>query len=102
MLLDIGGGHTVLKEVNETTITITCNNCNHNFQDGITGKKLNYVEEFQQYENYAVICPNCSVIEIFNMNLPDEQDDYPLNLMPEDEQINRTNVRKLKELLLNE
>lgn len=86
--------------VNDSIITIVCNNCNHEYQDDITGKTLNY-NVFQRYEDYAVMCPNCSAIEFFNMNLPAVEDDYPLDLMPQNDQINRTNVRKLKDLLLN-
>jgi len=92
----------MLKEVNETTITILCDICNHEFQDDISGKKLEHSEFLpESYNDYGVICPNCQTISFFNMNLPPIEEDYPLELMPEKERINRMNVRKLKEILLN-
>ena len=91
----------MLKEVNETTITILCDICHHESQDDISDKKLEHSEFLpESYNDYGVICPNCQTITFFNMNLPPIEEDYPLELMPEKEQINRTNVRKLKELLL--
>lgn len=101
LLIDIGGELTMLKNIYGTKLTIVCNQCRSEFEEDITGKTINFMEEFGAYENFPVICPNCQTIEFFNMNLPDEQEDYPLELMPQNDQINRTNVRKLKDLLLN-
>lgn len=91
----------MLETINGSILTIKCNHCGTEFNDDISGKTLNYVEDVGGYENYLVICPNCSTMEFFNMNLPPENEDYPLELMPKEDQINRTNVRKLKDLLLN-
>jgi len=91
----------VLKEINGSKLTIICNQCGTEFEEDVTGKTINYMEEFGAYENFPVICPNCQTIEFFNMNLPPIDEDYPLELMPQNDQINRTNVRKLKDLLLN-
>ena len=91
----------MLEAINGSILTIKCNHCGTEFTDDITGKTLNYSEDVGAYPNYQVICPNCSTMEFFNMNLPPIEEDYPLELMPENEQVNRTNVRKLKELLLS-
>lgn len=91
----------MLKEINGSKLTIICNQCGTEFEEDVTGKTINYMEEFGAYENFPVICKSCQTIEFFNMNLPPIEEDYPLELMPENEQINRTNVRKLKDTLLN-
>ncbi|MGG4042130.1 hypothetical protein [Bacillus smithii] len=90
----------MLKEVDNSKITIECNQCKNIYEEDITGKTIQFIDEFKEYENFSSICPNCSSIELFNMNLPPESEDFPLDQMPQDEQINRTNVRKLKEILL--
>lgn len=85
----------MLTSVVDKRAFVKCESCGKMTYHDLSNVTCKYSEEFGEYENLYLECPNCPTIEGFNMNLPvDElQDDLPLYEMPLNEEIQRYYVR---------
>jgi len=71
----------LLKQTNGV-LFLRCN-CGNEYNHSLkTGQRLKFKTEFNQFQNIpANPCPNCGAVEVFNMNIEDEE----LNLEDIDE-----------------
>ena len=91
------GGANMLKSIQDKNLTIWCQ-CGTERVESAEGVSLKFLPEFGEYQNYmSSPCPNCGIVEGYNMNLPlDElEDEIPTYEMPEEEEIQRYYVRLL-------
>ena len=72
--------------------TVRCNICKVETNHDLTNKNSQYLEEFGEYQNLMLVCPNCEAIEGFSMNLPLEEN---MEGMPQEEQTQRTLLRQI-------
>jgi hypothetical protein len=87
----------MLKSIMGTELTVVCDRCQNVFTDDCTGIIVRYNEEFGEYENYYVKCPQCGSIEFYNMNIPIDDTDEPFMTgdLPVNEEVQRYYVRLL-------
>jgi hypothetical protein len=84
----------LLEKIAGNNIQVICNRCGKRITEKLTEKEpLKFLEEFDELENFSVVCNHCGLIEIFNMNLP-ETDENDENI-PEDEKEHRKKVKEL-------
>ena len=72
--------------------TVKCNICEVENTHDLSDKNSQYLEEFGEYQNLMLVCPNCEAIEGFSMNLPLEEN---MEGMPEQEQTQRGFLRQI-------
>ena len=91
----------MLASVSGSQLDIKCNYCNHSFHQDVQDTTLPYLDEFQEFENLTVQCPNCQVMETFNVNIPENDTDEPYESgeLPLKEEIQRYYVRLLIRLV---
>jgi phage minor structural protein len=81
------------------TSSIQCKTCGFENNIDVTGVNKQYIAEFEEYENLAVVCPNpeCKSIEVFNMNIPvnDTDETFETGELPVGEEIQRYYLRLL-------
>jgi hypothetical protein len=73
--LDTGGGHIMLKimKYEGEIVTVGCT-CGETTPHDISQiDSLEYIEEFDSYENITLQCPHCDNIHILNMNIPEDE-----------------------------
>jgi 5-methylcytosine-specific restriction endonuclease McrA len=72
--------------------TVKCNICEVENTHDLSDKTSIFMEEFGEYENLMLVCPNCNAIEGFSMNIPLEEN---MENMPQEEQTQRTFLRQI-------
>ncbi|WP_026584194.1 hypothetical protein [Bacillus sp. J33] len=89
----------MIKKLIDKNLTIQCKTCGFENNIDVTGVNKQYIAEFEEYENLAVVCPNpeCKSIEVFNMNIPVNDTDEPFETgeLPVEEEIQRYYLRLL-------
>jgi len=67
----------ILKQTNGV-LFLKCNKCGTEHEHSLKiGQRLKFLTDFNQFENLTTIpCPNCGTVEVFNMNIEDEQLNY--------------------------
>lgn len=61
-------------KVNDKSIRVLCDN-GHQYNHKTDNFEPVFLEEFQQYESLQTVCPECNLITIFNMNIPESEFD---------------------------
>jgi hypothetical protein len=80
------------------TLDIKCKKCQTEFSSPIEPDFTSvFLPEFNEFTNVVAVCPNCSTMEIFNMNIPeDEMAEHEFEVdMPFEEINQRYYVRQL-------
>lgn len=87
----------MLESIIDRIMFLSCNVCKQRHQALIPNRTIRFLEEFGEYENLYVECPNCQTIEVFNMNIPVNDTDEPLATgdLPIEEEVQRYYVRLL-------
>jgi hypothetical protein len=87
----------MLESIIDRIMFLSCNVCKQRYQALIPNRTIRFLEEFGEYENLYVECPNCQTIEVFNMNIPVNDTDEPLATgdLPIEEEVQRYYVRLL-------
>jgi len=67
----------LLKQTNGV-LFLKCNKCGTEYNHVLMmGQKLKFLADFNQFENLTTNpCPNCGTVEVFNVNIEDEQLNY--------------------------
>jgi hypothetical protein len=91
----------MLKEIMGNNMTVICNNCNAESIHDLTDRKSVFLDEFGEYENLSIGCPECESIEAFNMNIPLDDTDEPFSTgdLPIEEEVQRAYVRVLMRIV---
>jgi hypothetical protein len=55
-------------------VSLTCL-CGETFVSSFDTNELQFIKEFDQYENIAVPCPTCKRTHVLNMNIPESEYD---------------------------
>lgn len=79
----------MIKAYKDGIFTVHCPNCKTDFPKSLEDYNPEYIEEFQEYPNFMIPCPNCekndeNVLIGINMNLP-ELSDMEADVMELDE-----------------
>lgn len=87
----------MLKSFQGHTLDIECNQCKSLYQENVEGITSPFLEEHGEYENLIFRCPVCQEYEGFNLNLPMDDADEPIETyeMPLEEEVQRYYVRLL-------
>lgn len=79
-----------------------CVNCEKTIITDLTDRTIVKNEEFDQWETFNVEC-SCGSIEMFNMNIPENDTDEPFSSetedLPVEEEVQRHYVRILQRLV---
>lgn len=91
----------MLKDITGNNMTVICNNCKAENTHDLTNRESKFVQEFGEYENLSIECPECESVEAFNMNIPLDDTDEPFATgdLPVDEEIQRAYVRILMRIV---
>ena len=67
----------ILKQTNGV-LFLKCNKCGTEYNHALMmGQKLKFLADFNQFENLPTNpCPSCGTVEVFNVNIEDEQLNY--------------------------
>ncbi|WP_181350476.1 hypothetical protein [Thalassobacillus sp. CUG 92003] len=83
----------MLKSLDGYVITVECQECGNDYTSDLSGRTLEFLDEFKEYENLITKC-ECGEREAFNMNFPmDAFKDKPD--ITERERTQRKNIRAL-------
>lgn len=86
----------MIKSINGKDLITVCNFCGHEKITNVDGMVLRK-NEFNEYDNLNIVCPNCGGGVVFNMNIPADDIDEPF--LPEKEKIQRYYIRHLMRLI---
>lgn len=56
-------------DAEQDLLTVKCD-CGEVFYSDLSQEKVEFQEEFNQYSNITLQCPECSIYHILNMNIP--------------------------------
>lgn len=90
----------MLKEVKDSQAKVECVDCGRLTSHDVTGIKVPYLEEFNEYENVVLGC-TCGTKEVFNVNIPidAENENFETGELPLEEEVQRYYVRILQRLV---
>ena len=76
---------------------VQCNMCDKLEEHDLPNSEKKFKDEFAEYENIEFHCPSCGGIEIFNLNIPEDDTDeeFKTGDLPVEEEVQRFYVRTL-------
>lgn len=90
----------MIKTVQGTKVGLTCQHCERDFEVDLSGAVLEFLPEFNEYENLPIQC-ECGALEVFNMNIPENDTDEPFKTgqIPINEEIQRHHIRLIQRMI---
>lgn len=73
---------------------LSCEFCSEEYGADIASISSEFNEEWGEYRNPSMECPNCGALEFINVNLPEVPDDVPYDRLDPKERKQRGNVQK--------